>query len=324
HRTLKKQTMKTLTHPRRIVWLKIVLGLLFFFPVIISSQNSVFPEKDAIWCIKTDFQPQMLLYGLTGDTVINEKQYGKLYQLSDTTLNIDEGGEYIGAIRTEERKVWLYPNISNSDKELLLYDFSKGKGEGITINFFVDFEFEASVPSFFLTDVDFPKIYDLTEDTLNRKHYKIEGNSIGQDEWIEGIGSLRGLFFYSINFPIRGSYYYPKLISLKQGDSIVYHNKDVCKEPFCWFGVGVEDTQQKQTALLYPNPVKEILHIDFGEILLPVRFELFDPQGRITYTQTLITSHSTVTPPPHSKGLHHYRLTGSDGKALQSGQLLIE
>ncbi|MDD6209097.1 MAG: T9SS type A sorting domain-containing protein [Bacteroidales bacterium] len=315
---MKKSTL-SLQMPGR----KIIMGLLLFFPVIVSSQNSVFPEKDAIWCIKTDFQPRMLLYGLIGDTIINEKHYSKLYLLNDTTLNIDENDEYIGAIRTEERKVWMYPRVCNVDEEFLLYDFTKNKGEQITdIGFMVE---AWPVVPIFVVYAGLPpiNILNITEDEFKRKHYILE-TAMDEDEWVEGLGSLKGLFLY---YPMINTGQYTNgstLVSLKQGDSIVYHNKEVCDQPFCWFGVGVEDTQQKQTVTLYPNPVKETLRIDLGEIPLPVRFELFDPQGRITYAQTLTNSHTTVTPPPHSKGLHHYRLTGSDGTPLQSGQLLNE
>jgi hypothetical protein len=83
--------------------------ILLFITVLFSSNTiysqtedeKVFPESDAIWVIHLykGYESNQYIYGVSGDTIINEKKYSKLYLLNDSTLTIDAEDIYVAGIR---------------------------------------------------------------------------------------------------------------------------------------------------------------------------------------------------------------------------------
>ena len=170
----------------------------------------VFPNEDAVWVIEEEIyterswaNPETGLwydiyytyytYYLEGDTIMNDKKYSKLY-VKDIQNNIDYG--YVGGIRVEGEKVYFDPvdfDYETLDvitggmshmfeeegvfNEFCLYDFSLDKGDEFITGTFLD-----DTGSPYCTPIE---MYNW-------------GNNDIQERWIEGIGSIEGLWHYSV------------------------------------------------------------------------------------------------------------------------------
>ena len=170
----------------------------------------VFPNEDAVWVIEEEIyterswaNPETGLwydiyytyytYYLEGDTIMNDKKYSKLY-VKDIQNNIDYG--YVGGIRVEGEKVYIDPvdfDYETLDvitggmshmfeeegvfNEFCLYDFSLDKGDEFITGTFLD-----DTGSPYCTPIE---MYNW-------------GNNDIQERWIEGIGSIEGLWHYSV------------------------------------------------------------------------------------------------------------------------------
>lgn len=112
-----------------------IITLIIFAPRVIC-QNS-FPYSNAIWNENhLNSQGTMTaekLYGLKGDTLINDTLYNKLYSLSDTTLDEENLQNYIGGFRQVGQKVYFRPEYW-AYKDILLYDFSASVGDTVWHN----------------------------------------------------------------------------------------------------------------------------------------------------------------------------------------------
>ena len=170
----------------------------------------VFPTEDAVWVIEIkaevdrswanpetglwyDIYYTYYTYYLEGDTIMNDKKYSKLY-VKDIQNNIDYG--YVGGIRVEGEKVYFDPvdfDYETLDvitggmyhmfeeegvfNEFCLYDFSLDKGDEFITGTFLD-----DTGSPYCTPIE---MYNW-------------GNNDIQERWIEGIGSIEGLWHYSV------------------------------------------------------------------------------------------------------------------------------
>ena len=113
---------------------KYVLILLILISVKAFS-SSTFPDSNAIWNVNIEGSGPIkeVLYGLKGDTLINDTIYNKLYTLSDTTLSNENMKDYIGGFRQEGQKVWFKPAYW-TEPNILLYDFSASVGDTVWHN----------------------------------------------------------------------------------------------------------------------------------------------------------------------------------------------
>ena len=188
-----------------------------------------FPTSDAIWSevyyFKDDANwqpPSYERFAINGeDTIINEIIYTKIYMFLGTVFDRNTA-TYVGALREDEQKrVWLkmdtplhpskpYPYMD----EILLYDFSVNEGDTIKS------EYLNVNPSWEVVMVE--KIDTIEIGNTYRKKIKIKTDHWQSIEWIEGIGSLCGLFFASyLQTPI-GSIPKNVLIGFKYQDDILY------------------------------------------------------------------------------------------------------
>lgn len=82
-----------------------------------------FMEEGKVWyCQGEDMKPNHR-FVITGDTLIQNEAYKKVYQ-EYPTIYKDIDLHYYAAVRESEKKVYI--KYANEDKELLLYDFSLG------------------------------------------------------------------------------------------------------------------------------------------------------------------------------------------------------
>ena len=93
---------------------------IYVYPVL-SQEN--FPDSNAIWNVNiigsNEIPTGEVLYGLKGDTIINDTLYRKLYLLKDTTLETKSLNYYLGGFRLENQMIFFKPKYWNFSDILL-------------------------------------------------------------------------------------------------------------------------------------------------------------------------------------------------------------
>ena len=299
------------------------------FPFRSFAQDEVFPTKDAIWNIYIPERGAMVTshyYGFVGDTVFDGLSYRKLYLLKDSVLIENPENVYVGGVRVSGKKVYMRPTDTATGKlleEFLMYDFSMKAGDEIHFGkwprFILDYQ-----------DITFanvsPYLDDMTGYVISIEEIdrgrEFEIVSGGYDTWIEGVGSLLGLFFTPAPIPIGKQRWVDlpygqrsALLCLKVGDKIRY------KDPGCEECMEVLNVSEN---VVIPVTVRQIgnrrLSIQSSENSLPLRFELLSLSGQIMQSQIIREAESRielrVIP-----GIYLYRLIGD--KVYKSDKIVV-
>ena len=301
------------------------------FPFRSSAQDEVFPTKDAIWniCVDTYPESKSYFYGLTGDTVINNQIYSKLYLLNDTLLQIDSKDIYVGGIRQFGKKVYMKPadkSTGEEFEEFLMYDFSVIKEDVINLGkypfFCIDF-YGLTFDDVDIKNLNEKKAYvlDTWDSDLGRN---INVDLSGDEVWIEGIGSLLGLFFTQgpilagLNKGFLNRDEATKLACLKVGDKIRYQHPE-CKECMKNVITGLGRNE------LFPVTVRQIgnrqLSIRCSENGLPLQFEMLSLSGTVLQQNTVRDRNTTIDLKVSVPGVYLYRLIGD--KVYKSEKIVV-
>jgi hypothetical protein len=291
-----------------------------------------FPTSDAIWNIQLD---RLYFYGLSGDTLIEDKSYNKLYLLYDTDLNIDSRDKYVGGFRQEDKKVWFRPsrdffyllyNDSPYPEETILYDFSKNVGDTIwhnSIIFGSHWAMKDSTAASIITSIDM--------DEQNHKIYHVElyefydgalsRISLRRESWIEGIGGIyHGLFWFLSMRPtcICPDY---RLVCFKQGNEIKYTNNPDCNSCFECSVPGVDISEKNIISLeiVYEN---NNIRVKGGDpSVFPYELKLFSPIGQLILEKKLQSDKEEI-PVNQLKGVYLYQVY-KNNKTVKTGKIRI-
>ncbi|WP_455586018.1 hypothetical protein [Bacteroides sp.] len=172
----------------------LILFLCCTFPVVMQAQTE-FSQTGAQWkinrfCYGTlndTYINNDYLYELGGDTLLEEKSCKKLYQ--------DE--KLIGAFLEEERKIWYYPFREYEDipEKILLYDFSKEKGDKIE-SYKIPWNIGGDLSYCDFSDEPVTLTVEDVYHEYGRKVMVISSSSYygREDVWIEGFGSPQGFW----------------------------------------------------------------------------------------------------------------------------------
>ena len=240
-----------------------------------------------------------------GYTTIGENEYMNVYQKDTSTTN---EYELIGYMREEDNgKVYFYDN----DKEYLLYDFGMKVGDSIKIYWQQCYECETYI-----------RLDSITEEEIGgaiRKCYHTSSNEFGfwgaPVVWVEGIGSLDGLF-YPESMTAPGGYI-TTLLCYKEKGELVYMNEEFDD---CIIGNTLsEEEVMTGTSIskVYPNPGENILNI---RTALPEgRIEVYDILGKVIYKQDITEEVTKIPTEGWAKGMYLWRVY-SEGKEAESGK----
>jgi hypothetical protein len=269
-----------------------------------------FPDSNAIWNINIVSSEGIptgnMMYGLKGDTLINDTLYHKLYLLADTTLEDENLKEYLGGFRQDSQRVWFKPNQFNTT-EFLLYDFSgqlddtiwHNAGLYIYNNLGHEF-FTGGSGVLYSVIVDIYEYHGLKKFVLFSSLPPIE-----QDEWFEGIGSIYGLFCPILSLVIGGDHY--NLACFKQNDTVKYENNMQCNRCFCGGYIGtVGEKKNTDGIVVFPNPADNSLSIEIEKPFNNAGIEIIDEKGSVIYCKELLENPVNVS--NISKGIYFIKL----------------
>lgn len=311
------------------------------FTLTAHSQGS-FPTSDAIWSIQENSYDPEIYYGLTGDTIINDTTYNKLYLLNDTTLNIDENDIYIGGFRQKDQKVWFRVNVKdnfaslsslnshyceyNNSFETLLYDFSKNSGDTIWQDFLMSGNYINMQKQNTLS------VISDARNTNNQKTFQLEqyinigSESVtpyipimnGFDTWIEGIGSLKGLFWFLYEPPMSGGNAY-RLNCLKEGNEITYMDKN-CTSCFKYSTTFITDNKYSSISVLFK---KNQISIQGESTFFPAQIKLYNVLGELKLSKTIHSDSEFIYLPEELRNVYLYQLINKkDESMVKTGKLI--
>jgi len=316
--------------------------LLFILAMCIGTsvfaQNS-FPTENAIWnqeVVIGDVEHNKL-FGLKGNITINDTLYGKLYALSDTTLDcINEQTPGYGLIRNEGQKVFFKPSYwKHSD--ILLYDFGAKVGDTVWHNAAIAWEIG---DDYFYGFIFYPAdhysvIYDIRIENNIKKYYtytyrasSIYPAHLAYHEWYEGIGSHRGLFSPLINH-IRIPLFvpFPEYLNLylrcfKHNDTVKYLVSAGCNKCFCpQDTVGISDNKiDDNNLIIYPNPTNSEFKVQSSKFRMQSsEFKVFDVMGRVQRVEYKIENEELKINISHlPSGIYFFQLDNEVFKIIKN------
>ena len=318
--------------PKNIMLL--ILAAFFLLPLSVKAENAessddqpgVFPTDNARWEIRFEYEKEpdasctcpiwtarKLAYYLSGDTVIDDVKYNKLY-----CDNIHEGPIYVGATRVEDKRVYFKPyNIVEGEEDLfeeyLLYDFSLKAGDNITLNVpVVDPDY---YPPYFI-----PRHYKdirFTVESIENREYGRYFNGL---DWIEGIGSIKGLWYANVAMPT-GLYRQPSIPHL---ESFSYKGKRIYYDPFDYdkgcCTDGVEDNIAG--SIIKVMVVENALIIEALNLSSQCYLYVSNANGVVLKKYKITENNTVVNTYGMQPGIYIYRLSGTG--INQSGKLVIK
>jgi len=302
-----------------------------------SHASEVFPTSDAIWVIHLYNHDggRQYVYGLSGDTLINEKTYQKLYLLNDTTLTIDSEDIYVAGIRqTAGKQVWIQPTDKKDGskfEEYLMYDFSKEVGDEIIIG---------KRPLWLINNINLePTFENIDPEEIGILDVKVRNIEVfdeyiymyiyspvhySDEIWLEGVGSLTGLFFFTpLRFPSgAGNPSGAQLICMKKGDSVKYLAEDCtsCFKEDIYLSITSNEINDN-ISISYIS-VKKTVEIKFNEGNCLSEFSLMTIDGKRIISDIITDTNTSINVNNFPKGIYLYTLVGDH--ITQSGKLIIK
>ena len=306
---------------------KVIFTLFAFLISLVSYSQELeyeyvpFPTSGVIWTemynpgFSTESEdPVYERFTLTGeDTVINEITYEKVYIFHEAGFDKNKA-ECIGGIREDEDRRIYYigewvqyykPFLSGTNKEVLLFDFSVNVGDEITNG---NFYYEDKL---IVEEID---TIEIGQKLRKRIHF-----NYSWVKWIEGLGSEKGLLFYSGDLIINGLNNF--LICFEQDGEILYMNS---KYDNCW---PVDNYVIKYEPLseinISPNPVtNDILLFDLKDKNILTLY-IYSSSGEDIENQNIYKeTEFKLNTENYRPGLYFYKATDCNGK-IYSGKFIV-
>lgn len=282
----------------------------------LSAQSFPFPAGDAIWVQYFEVMsspppiPTWQLYSTANfcmdgsDTLIAGNSY--------TNLEYCNTMVHVGGIRSVDEAVYFFP--ADSTQEYLLYDFGAAVGDTL---------YDVYVNEFLATGSNGwqePQLLDLvvtsaTPSSAYGGRIAIQVQTVDPDwgldsEWIEGIGSIHGLF--TLN-PLNVSKYWYGMQCFSHLDT-TYWNEAYVEQPGTCAPLSVSITERKQAnARVYPNPTAGPLRVEGFEA--GAQLLVIDAMGRaVSVPKSSVSSTGVDLDLSHlPAGVYHVSVPGSVG-----------
>lgn len=255
----------------------------YFNTIYVKNEDTnIFPDSNAIWNVLWEYQgiepfKEERLYGLNGDTIINDTLLHKLYVLNDLSFSDEHIESCIGGIRKENYKVWFHPNFRLKHKQsILLYDFATEDGDTIWHNGSILYGGIGINTSTY-------SVVMKTNKSLNKSVYMMVKRQDGSINYWRNFGSYDGLFG-SIR-PVDGMAGIWDLACFMENDTVKYKKNRLCNKCFCGDSVASAITVVDDMPLfeVYPNPTSDKINLRLNDPTDNVKVELFDINGNSIY-----------------------------------------
>jgi len=295
---------------------------LYLFAILVccafttQAQNyKPMPVSNYTWMVRHgngENWPTYYFYGMkSGDTVINNLTYHKVYRSSDTAF--DES-EYFAALREDvvARRVYCYDYRIHMER--MLYDFSVNVGDTVSWTQW------SSVDPFYVVrgtihSIDSVQINGLYHREIRFSLFNM--STVWQaGSWVEGVGNLNLGGFYKSATGMATCDCADKIVCLKEGNQWIYHNPEYnlvdCDVPT----LGISETIAAEQLNVYPNPAANTLTVHgSGQLTITNIYGAVMKKMDINNTATI-----------NLNGLvpGTYQLQLRDGRRMASGRFVKE
>ncbi|MDQ3047188.1 MAG: T9SS type A sorting domain-containing protein [Bacteroidota bacterium] len=201
-----------------------------------------------------EWQPKVHYCMGAADTVIGANTYSQLFFCDSI---------YKGGIRDDNGKIYFVD--AGTVTEMLIYDYSKGSGDTVTVYY----QTTPNSGSFSPTIYSIGTVDSVLINGSFRRRMRVE-----EGYWIEGVGGTNGLF---VELWPNVSNYTVRLICMSHNDFFQYPTDGVGTCPIT-SQVGIQEKSSMEEIVLYPNPTngKFILSWKTPEVMI---IDLYDFKG---------------------------------------------
>lgn len=247
---------------------------------------------------------------MNGDTIINSINYQKIFF---EILEEDNGQSYIGGLREDDNKnIYFFPSeaiietptghiFPNNTEEHLIYSFN---------NLSIGMELPINEENTSITVQSIDSV--LIGDTYRKSYHLYNDMLLGYDYWIEGIGSTRD-FLSSYTYVFEWDFW--TLCMTNENGEIFYVNSPN-GEDSCHYYINVGIDGLKISNAIYPNPVKNQLHIEISIENLPEELIILNIQGRAIIRKKLTDQKTTIDLSELESGIYLLELFYHDKKEV--------
>ncbi len=276
--------------------------MLFWSAFCAAQTYAPFPDSNATWNVVNSFRDfgnltnyKNFKFQIIGDTIIQQQNYHKIYETFSQV-------SYVGGIRESlQKEIFFRPDTASQER--LLYKFGLNVGDSARIYRLGQWvSFRVSRIDSVWVGNQFRKRYDMTTPVFGLR-----------DQWIEGIGSNRGLLFPSFWYEFENSF---QLYCFELNGQLVYQSSNAlfwgrCYNVFVW---GTQELAVQVT--VQPNPVKHFLQFAWtGLSQDALSLTIYDAAGQIRLRQQ-VQENSPVSVETLPNGLYLYELAHQKAKKL--------
>lgn len=283
-----------------------ILLLLISMPSLLSqayssllTDGNLWLYRNAAWEFGEVYSTTDIKVFIAGDSIENGEIYKKLFIYDEDQINTD----LFALLRQDStQKIWarmlngaVYHegiNCTGITEEFLLYDFQVEEGD--TIFNCVELPYYALVESIdsILLGNDYRKRINFT--TFNQET---------EDKWIEGVGSIKGLFGPILFDEIDNGW---ELLCFKMDSTYAfepnYTDLDGTFDENCNIVVSSFESSKKEWQV-YPNPAHQQLLVETGDDKITA-VKIFDLQGELLLEKNINTSFKTLDITFLNKGIY--------------------
>lgn len=303
---------------KRTIYLLLTVLPFFTFGQVVNH----FENDDARWYVAANFMNANLenpthlgvkttTWGFVGDSLIEGESWRKLYSSADTTLQEDL--IFRGFLRSEEDKVFYKKPAASEPR--VLYDFGLEVGDYFTFNFENEYEGFEPLAQLQVVEVGTIEIQGETHKIIRFQNHLPDGypmtmGSVVQEEWIEGIGSLRNPIFPEASFTIDTEWGQEVDVTCTfLGETQYFHN-DAYEECYNHRILNISE-QELSLFTLYPNPVEKELMINVGQTE-SFEAEIYNTLGEPVLKAKLSTMNTLLDLEHLTSGVYFIKIKGGE------------
>ena len=248
---------------RRIIFFSCILFQFTFY----AQTYFHFPDSNTVWTVLGAQSTIHTIYAVKGDSVCKWNVYNKYDIAKDTNLNLTQFSFY-ALVREDGATKRIYGIKHNTNVERLLYDFSLNVNDTLSVYSF-DFSFTNDKHKNVVTSIDSILVNSVYRKRFNLTSINYTIQPCMTEQWVEGIGSLYGLFYSGISDFCVTDFYFPVLLCQKQKGILnyIYNACNTCFANPC-LGVWLKELDlEKNNLKVYPNPANSILNLELSKFI---------------------------------------------------------
>jgi hypothetical protein len=293
----------------------LIIMLMMVFVFSRTQEYHPLVDSNKIWSTAHQYSPGWTSFSdftkFQGEETLEGNVYKKVWTTTDTNFASWNPSGYI----REDAAKRVYIRTWSGGPDDLRYDF--GAEVGDTISLFYD-----PMGIYFVVDSidNYILLSGETRNRINLSCYAPESFFIGNDTWIEGMGSLYGVM-QSGSCALVGDM--PQLICFEENDTLKYFN-DNFDNCFIVTGIATGNPITEQVRL-FPNPSYGFIFIKVNDpLILPLKVTFYDPLGKQLLVKKVTDIEIKIDISRlASSSMIFYQLTGTNSFS-GSGKILVQ